>query len=213
MTTLRRSSPVLALVFAAQWVTACGSAPAVVSSEGNGTMVTAAFGIEAVVFGALEIREHQRLAHDLYDQFARQHVEPAFRAARDARRQNIDSLGRLLRNRDSFNVAQLPPRGQFDDPALAAEYARLSHLGSESAAAAFRVAALVEERDVALIREYARQTSASDVTALYSRLERSGRVHLSSFVTRLRTLGEPYPTGLKHAEAMQALLGSRPSKD
>lgn len=213
MTTLLRSSRLLALVLVPLWTTACGSAPVITSSEGNGTKVTAAFGIESVVFGALEIREHQRLAHDLYDQFSRQHVEPAFRAARDARRQNIDSLGRLLRNRDSFNVASLPPRGQFDDPALAAEYERLSRLGSESPTAAFRVAALIEERDVALIREYARQTSASDVTALYSRLERSGRVHLSSFVTRLRTLGEQYPNDLHHAEAMQALLGSRASKD
>ena len=213
MITFARSLRLLALLLGAPFATACGSAPAVVSSEGNGTTVVASFGIESVVFGALEIREHQRLAHDLYDQFARQHVEPAFRVARDARRQNIDSLGRLLRNRDSFNVAPLPPRGQFDDPALAAEYDRLSRLGSESPAAAFRVAALIEERDVALIREYARQTSASDVTALYSRLERSGRVHLSSFVTRLRTLGENYQHDQHHAEAMQALLGTRKSDE
>lgn len=208
MTTFRGTLSAL-VVFGSALTLGCGSAHQVVSSEGSGTTVIASIGIESVVFGALEIREHQRLAHDLYDLFARQHVEPAFRVARDARRQNIDSLGRLLRNRDSFNVAPLPPRGQFDDPVLASEFRRLSKLGAESAGAAFRVAALLEERDIALVRGFSQQTSASDVTALYSRLARSGRLHLSSFVTRLRTMGEIYQPDLQHAESMQALLDVR----
>lgn len=199
---LSRLSPLLAFALLAA---GCGGTQ-VVSSEGNGTQVTAAVGIENVVFGALEIREHQRLAHDLYDQFARMHVEPAFKVARDARRQNIDSLGRLLRNRDTFAPAAILPRGEFDDPGLAAEYKRLLAIGSESEAAALRVGALLEERDAALVREYGRETAATDVTALYGRLERSNRAHLSTFVTHLRTMGERYNPANGRVMDVQAML-------
>lgn len=197
-----RFSPLLAV---ALFAAGCGGTQ-VVSSEGNGTTVTATLGIESVVFGALEIREHQRLAHDLYDQFARIHVEPAFKVARDARRQNIDSLGRLLRNRDSFAPAAILPRGEFDDPGLAAEYKRLLAIGSESEAAALRVGALLEERDAAMVRDYGRETAAADVTALYSRLERTNRAHLSTFVTHLRTMGEHYNPATGRAMDVQAML-------
>jgi hypothetical protein len=199
---LSRLSPLFAV---ALFAAGCGGTQ-VVSSEGNGTKVTAAVGIENVVFGAIEVREHQRLAHDLYDQFARIHVEQAFRLARDARRQNIDSLGRLLRNRDSFAPAAILPRGEFDDPGLAAEYKRLLAIGSESEAAAFRVGALLEERDAAMVRGYGRETAASDVTALYSRLERTNRAHLSTFVTHLRTMGEHYNPATGRVTDVQAML-------
>ena len=64
----------------------CGASPVVTTSEGTGTVVTASVGLESVVFAALEVREHQRLAHDLYDELSRRHVEPSLRLARDSRR-------------------------------------------------------------------------------------------------------------------------------
>lgn len=185
----------------------------VTSSEGNGTVVVSTQGIESIIFGALEIREHQRLAQDLYDEFARLHVDQAFRAARDTRRQNMDSLGRLLRNRDSFRPGPILPRGQFDDPTLAAEYVRLLEIGRESVAAALRVGALLEERDQVLVRQLGSETAAADVTALYARLERGNRLQMSSFVTRLRTLGERYDSPKTQVVDMQALLESRGEED
>ena len=118
----------------------------------------------------------------------------------------MDSLGRLLRNRDSFNVIPSLPRGQYDDPSLTAEYTRLLPIGLESPAAAFRVAALLEERDMALVRQYGSETAAGDVTGLYSRLERANRTHLSAFVTRLRVMGEAYTLGRGRSNDLQALL-------
>jgi len=195
------------------FVTGCGARSGVTSSEGSGTQVIASSGLESVIFGALEVREHQRLAYDLYDRFARIHADAAFRAARDLRRSNIDSLGRMLRNRDTFDAGPMQPPGQYDDPALQAEFDRLSRLGAESTVAAARVGALLEERDHALLKAKSRETSATDVSGLYSRMQRTGRAQIYTFVTRLRSQGELYVPRHMQTADFQALLDTRPQEE
>jgi hypothetical protein len=212
---MKPRSPRIALLsgLAVLLLTGCGARSGVTSSEGSGTQVTASSGLESVIFGALEVREHQRLAYDLYDRFARIHADATFRAARDLRRSNIDSLGRMLRNRDTFDAGPMLPPGQYDDPALQAEFDRLSRLGAESPLAAARVGALLEERDHALLKAQTRETSATDVTRLYTRMQRTSRAQLYTFVTRLRTQGELYAPRHMQTADFQALLDTRPPQE
>lgn len=193
---------------------ACGSVgPKVKSSAGKGTNVTVTQGLDTVVFGVMEVRDRQRLARDLYDYFARKYVDSTFRIARDTRGQHLALLARVLRQRDALPAVPAFPAGEFDDPALQAEFDRLRELGDESLLGAARVGALLEERDIAFVRARAAETSAADVTAAYARLERTGRRHLWTFVTRLRTQGEDYQPEHMKGTDFQALVESRNPRD
>jgi hypothetical protein len=118
----------------------------------------------------------------------------------------------MLRNRDTFDAGPMLPPGQYDDPALQAEFDRLSRLGAESPIAATRVGALLEERDHDLLKTQARETSATDVTRLYTRMQRTSRAQLYTFVARLRTQGEQYAPRHMQTADFQALLDTRPAE-
>jgi hypothetical protein len=47
------------------------------------------------------------------------------------------------------------------------------------------------------------------VTALYGRLERTNRAHLSTFVTHLRTMGERYNPASGRVTDVQAMLDAQ----
>lgn len=149
------------------------------------------------VAGLVYMREEEQLAHDLYAMLGDRWELRAFENIVTAEQHHIDAVVEVLDRYGIDDPAADNDPGEFTDPGLQALYDELAARGSESAEAALAAGALVEERDIADLRERSAATDLTDLVALYAELERGSRNHLRAFTSQLASLGVTYaPTVL-----------------
>jgi hypothetical protein len=152
------------------------------------------------------MREEEKMARDLYLTFAELWGLPQFANVALAEQQHMDSVKLLMDKYAIVDPIVQDERGVFTNPDLQALYNDLLSQGQASAAEALRVAALVEEVDIADLDSALAEIDNQDLTQMFSNLQRGSRNHLRAFAGAIEALGTAYTAQWLDQESVNAIL-------
>ena len=135
--------------------------------------------------GLAFMREEEKLAHDVYAQFAAAYDSRVFSNISNSETQHTTTVQEYL---DTFSIADPAAgraAGSFADADLQALYEEMIAQGNASLEDALRVGVAVEERDIADLRERIDGTDRADLKALYENLLHGSENHLAAFTRQL----------------------------
>lgn len=129
--------------------------------------------------------EEEKLAHDLYTEFANRYEAAIFDRIAIAESRHLDAIRTLL---DRYGIAD-PTAGQapgsFTTPDVQAIYDSLLAKGQGSERAALEAGVTVETDDINQLRAALDGLTAPDVQRVYTNLLRASEGHLTAFTTWL----------------------------
>ncbi len=157
--------------------------PAALVTEGD---TLSSVEIASLVFMVNE----EKLAHDLYVELGDAWDLKVFENISSAEQQHMDAVRSLLDAYGEDDPTDGLAAGEFSDPALQDLYDTLLAEGLESSTQALAVGALVEETDIADLRD--RSTDNEAIATVFSSLESGSENHLRAFVTNLDRAGVDY---------------------
>ncbi|MCA9379242.1 DUF2202 domain-containing protein [Candidatus Dojkabacteria bacterium] len=156
----------------------------------------------------LYMREEEKLARDvyltLYDKWGLQ----IFQNIASSEQKHTDSIKALL---DAYGLADpfVDGIGNFANETLQQLYDDLVAQGSESAAAAARVGALIEDLDIVDLENAMAATDNEAIITVYQNLQNGSKNHLRSFTSTLSRYGESYePSYLTQDEYLEIISGA-----
>ncbi len=160
---------------------------------------------EAEIEGLMEMREEEKLARDVYLKFYEIHGHIVF--SNIAKSENAHTSAVLyLINGYGLEDPALPDEGKFSNPVFANLYTQLVEQGKESLVEALKVAAFIEEYDIADLLKLLEENENADVERVYSNLLRGSEIHMRAFTNALARLGETYTPTIISAELYQSIL-------
>lgn len=172
-----------------------------------GTTVSAPAIVPEEEAGILQMREEEKMAHDVYVVFSGLFNQPVFVNIAKSETNHYDAVGKLITTYGlvdpSTGVA-----GTFISPEIAELYAKLIVDGSGSLEKALATGALIEETDILDLEELIAATTNPLILQVYNNLLSGSRNHLRSFVSTLATYGETYVPQLMEQEDFDAIINS-----
>jgi hypothetical protein len=133
----------------------------------------------------IEVLEHmvteEKLAHDVYVTLGDGHDVTTFDRIATSEARHTDAVRALLEGYGVDDPTAGDAVGVFDDPYFQGLYDDLVAQGEPSLAAAAGVGILIEELDIADLREAIAQDHAADVIRVLSNLLRGSEHHLAAF--------------------------------
>lgn len=147
----------------------------------------------------------EKLAHDLYVELGDAWDLSVFEHISSAEQQHMDAVRSLL---DAYGVEDPTDglkAGELSEPALQDLYDILLAEGLESSTQALAVGALVEETDIADLRN--RATNDDAVATVFASLESGSENHLRAFVMNLSRVGVDYDAQVLSDSEVASLTG------
>lgn len=164
-----------------------------VAAVGAGFAVTAANGAPsrtglpsstptaAVRSGLQFSREEERMARDLYRQFADEYGVRPFAEISRSEQRHFDAIGRLLATYGVADPSSGAKPGVYADATVQKLYDGWRTKGLTSVRAAFQVGVALEKRDIADLQGLARLSGAADLDRVYGQLQNASQHHLAAF--------------------------------
>ncbi len=171
-----------------------------VSSDGTSTIDPSALQLVFVETSGLsqdemkllvELKEEEKLAHDVYYALSEKWGSNVFSNISDAEETHMNSVIRLLKYYGSSDTL-IANAGVFFDPKFQDLYETLVVKGSESIEDAMGIGALIEDMDIYDISEILDQTDNTNIAMVLENLEKGSRNHMRSFYKQLTKLGITY---------------------
>lgn len=145
--------------------------------------------------------EEEKMARDVYTTLYAKWGLPVFRNIAASEQQHMDAVRTVLSRYGVTDPSAGMAAGKFKNADLQALYNTLIAKGGESLQAALAAGALVEETDIADLREAKTRTSQADILRVYGNLERGSNNHLRAFTSLLAGYGVTYtPQVLSQAD-------------
>ena len=129
--------------------------------------------------------QEEKLAHDLYTEFAARYDDPVFDRIAASETRHLEAVRTLLARYGITDPTAGQAAGTFGDPTVQATYADLLAKGVTGEAAALEVGRTVETTDIAHLRAAAEGLTAPDVQRVYQQLLSASQHHLAAFEHRL----------------------------
>ena len=201
-------------------LTGCGGAgaaggPGPSPGQGGGALPTSLTLGPDEARDLLFMREEEKLARDVYLALA-DHWRPQAEASAlvalfgnisRSEQQHMDRLKALLAAAGLADpVDGAETRGRFTDPVLAQLYADLIAAGGTSVAAAGKVGALIEEKDIDDLNRAIAATRQSTLVSTYGGLKCGSGNHLRGFVAPLQSEGSVYAAQVLTQAEVTAIL-------
>ena len=149
--------------------------------------------------------EEEKLAHDLYVELGDAWDLRVFTNISAAETQHEDAVRALLDAYGLDDPTVGAAIGEFSDPALQSLYDTLLAQGLTSTTAALEVGALVEETDIADLRDRATDNAAID--QVFGQLESGSENHLRAFTMNLDRLGVSYDAQVLSSSDVARITG------
>jgi hypothetical protein len=147
----------------------------------------------------------EKLAHDLYVQLGDAWDLRVFENISSAEQQHLDAVRSLLDAYGTEDPTAGLAAGEFSEPTLQDLYDTLLAEGLESSTQALAVGALVEETDIADLRD--RSTDNEAMSTVFSALESGSENHLRAFVKNLSRAGVDYEAQVLGDAEVASLTG------
>lgn len=159
------------------------------------------------IAGILLMREEEKLAHDVYVLFFEQHELTVFARIAQSENRHAEKMLELI-NHFGLVDPTLDEAGAFSNEALQALYDELTVAGSESAVEALKAGALIEETDIADLRQLIDGTSNADLIKVYTNLLNGSYNHLKAFVNTLMSYDLEYVAQVLTSEDLETILAT-----
>ncbi len=165
---------------------------------------------EAEIAGLMEMREEEKLARDVYLKFYEIHKSIPFKNISKSENAHMSAVLYLINGYELTDPA-LEGEGKFSNQAFADLYNKLVEQGSGSLIEAYKVAAFIEEYDIADLLRLLDETQNADVKRVYTNLLRGSEIHLRVYSAALARLNVTYEPTIISAELYQDILNKRTS--
>ncbi len=146
---------------------------------------------EDEVVGLMEMREEEKLAHDVYIYFYEKYNYFIFNNISKSEDAHSKAVQYLINGFGLVDPA-VDEVGRFSADLFTTLYASLTEQGSTSLADALKVGAFIEEYDIADLGRLIEQTENESIRRVYGNLLRGSKVHLKAYTAALNRLGEVY---------------------
>jgi hypothetical protein len=134
----------------------------------------------------LFMREEEKLAMDVYQALSQKWNLRIFSNIAAAEQRHYDAIGTLIIRHNLADTA-LPTPGSFTNAELQMLYNDLLAKGQRSLVDALQAGVIIEERDIADLKEAISTTDKRDLLTIYGNLKNGSLNHLSAFNRRLQT--------------------------
>lgn len=160
------------------------------------------------VAGLTFMREEEKLARDTYLTLGEQWSLTEFSNIAASEQKHMDSIATLLTRYGIADPAAGNDVGEFTNAELQALYDQLVEMGSQSAADALKIGALIEETDIEDLVDELALVTHSDIERVYTQLGQGSENHLRAFVKSYETAtGETYVPQILDQAAYDAIIG------
>ncbi len=160
---------------------------------------------EDEVAGLLEMREEEKLAHDVYIYFYETYEYFVFNNISESEDAHSRAVLYLINGFGLVDPAQAEV-GEFTADLYKTLYSDLTAQGSTSLADALKVGAFIEEYDIADLQRLIAETTNETILRVYGNLLRGSESHLGAFVNVLAALGEKYEPQIISEAAFAEIL-------
>jgi hypothetical protein len=157
--------------------------------------------------GILQMREEEKMAHDVYVDFYARWNLPVFENISIAETSHYNAVYTLI-TAYGLTDPSTGVVGTFTNPAIGELYAKLIAAGTVSAAEALKTGAYIEEYDILDLEKLIAATENPAILQIYSNLLRGSRNHLRSFVATLANENVVYVPQLMDQETFDAIINS-----
>ena len=157
--------------------------------------------------GILQMREEEKMAHDVYTNFYSQWNLVEFANIATAETNHYNAVYTLI-SAYGLTDPSTGVDGTFTNPVIAELYAQLIEKGSLSAEEALKTGAYIEEYDILDLERLISETDNSAVIQVYSNLLRGSRNHLRTFVSTLANYNLTYTPELMDQATFDAIVNS-----
>ncbi len=157
--------------------------------------------------GILQMREEEKMAHDVYAGFYTKWDLPVFQNISEAETTHYNAMLTLI-TAYKLTDPSTGVVGTFTNPAIGELYAKLVAAGTVSAAEALKTGAYIEEYDILDLEKLIAATENSAIIQIYSSLLRGSRNHLRSFVATLANYNVVYVPQIMTPETFDAIINS-----
>lgn len=166
---------------------------------------------EADTAGLMEMREEEKLAHDVYAYFYEMYNYVLFRNISRSETAHGSAVLYLI---NSYGLTDPTPEnsGEYNDEQFTKMYADLISVGSASLVEALKAGALIEETDIKDLETLINTTENEDIIRVYSHLLAASKIHMRAFSFALVRLGEIYTPQVISAEEYLEILGDSDSE-
>jgi hypothetical protein len=155
---------------------------------------------EAEIEGLMEMREEEKLAHDVYTFFYEKYKFNIFKNISKSEEAHTSAVLRLI-NGYGLEDPATATEGEFANSLFNELYVSLTEQGSENLGAALKVGAFIEEYDINDLQNLLAETQNEDIIRVYSNLLRGSQNHLRAFTFALTRQNETYtPTVISEEE-------------
>lgn len=158
--------------------------------------------------GLLQMRQEEKMAHDVYVALGETYPLPPFMHIPNAEKRHFNLVGLL---QDQYELSDpLADRSQeagyFSDPGYAKLYRQFVDQGAKSEVEALRAGAEIEELDIRDLQQLIAQTENTDLRETYSLLLEGSKRHLRAFTFQLEQRDANYEPKYLSATDFAALL-------
>lgn len=161
---------------------------------------------QADIDNLLFMRQEEKLAADVYSVLYDQWGLRPFANIEQAELTHQAEVSAVLASLGIEDPIDALAPGEFIDPALQDLYDDLVQRGMISAQEALMVGALIEEVDIADLRQ--RASAVPEIDALYARLEAGSNNHLRAFVRSLEGFGVEYESQVLETADVAAIVAA-----
>jgi len=154
--------------------------------------------------GLLLMREEEKMALDVYDNFFASYGIVTFDRISDSEKRHTEAVLALINHFGLTDPALAEP-GKFSNPAIQALYNQLIAAGS-TANSALSTGAFIEEYDIADLKKLIAETANADIIRVYTNLLEGSENHLRAFVRVLASRGVEYSPQILSAEDFDAII-------
>jgi hypothetical protein len=147
---------------------------------------------EAERIGLIQMREEEKLAHDVYTTLYEIWEQQIFSNISDSEQTHTDMIKELLIKYEIDDPVKDNEIGEFTNAEISKLYDNLVAEGSKSVIDALRVGALIEDLDISDLNKLVLEVDNQDILTVYNNLEKGSRNHLRSYTRLLNRNGEIY---------------------
>jgi len=167
---------------------------------------------ETDIDGLMEMREEEKLAHDVYTYLYDLHNYIVFNNISKSESAHTSAVLNLI---NGYGLDDPTPaeEGVYNNEVFNEMYSSLTSAGTESLIDALKVGALVEETDIADLIQLIESTENEDIIRVYSHLLSASKIHMKAFTNALARLGETYTPTVISLEEYVEIVGEANSEE
>ena len=160
---------------------------------------------EAEIAGLMEMREEEKLAHDVYVYYYDLFNHIVFKNISASEDQHTSAVLRLI---DGYGLEDpaLTGDGEFRIQKFIDLYSSLTTAGNLTEA--LIAGALIEETDIADLKIHLAATEVTTLNTIYSHLLSASKIHLKAFTRILAQMGETYTPAVLSEEEYNIIITS-----